>query len=102
MSHLFNSVKRILTSRNSPAIVLSVIALVAGLAGGAVAQNAHTSKAVTPAKVKKIAKKAVVKANYVLTIDFANLAVNTCETQFIAPPVALATTDAIITTPGST
>lgn len=94
--------KRMFISRNSPAIVISILALVAAVAGIAVASTATTSKkGLTPAKVKKIARAAVIKGSFVDTIDFSPLAVNTCQTLFRTTPISIASTDSIIVTPGN-
>jgi hypothetical protein len=52
---------RIRTSRPSPVIIASVLALVAALAGTAVAGPDASTSAVTKKKVKKIAKKQAIK-----------------------------------------
>jgi hypothetical protein len=97
--------KRMLISRNSPALVLSILALIAAVAGIAVAGTADTAKkkkGLTPAKVKTLAREAVIKGNFVKTLDFSPLPANSCETRFETSPVKLATTDSIIVTPGNT
>jgi hypothetical protein len=49
--------KNVIRSRPSPAIVIAVLALVAAVAGTAVADPGASSSALTKAKVKQIAKK---------------------------------------------
>jgi hypothetical protein len=53
--------RRIRTSRPSPAIIVAVLALIAALAGTAVAGPNASTSAVSKKKVKKIAKKQAVK-----------------------------------------
>jgi hypothetical protein len=53
--------RRITERRPSPALVVAVLALVAGVAGTALAADPVAKKAVTKKKVKKIAKKQVTK-----------------------------------------
>jgi hypothetical protein len=117
---------RIIKSRNSPAIVIAIFALVAAVAGSAVAGQVATSsksKKLTVAKVKKIVNKQIekqapgltvaraktvtkggvtqnsFKGSFVLTLDFGTLSASTCQTLFPASPVSIADADAIITTP---
>jgi hypothetical protein len=114
--------KRAFKSRNSPAIVIAIFALVAAVAGSAIA-GPPTSRKLTKSKVRKIADKEIVKkapgltvgkangvtkggvtqgsmkGSFVLNLDFGNLAANTCQTLFPSSPVNIADADAIITTP---
>lgn len=98
--------KRMFISRNSPALVLSILALIAAVAGIAVAGTADTAKkkkkGLTPAKVKTLAREAVIKGSFVKTLDFRVPPANSCQTLFETSPVKLATTDSIIVTPGNT
>jgi hypothetical protein len=63
--------------RPSPAIVVAVVALVAGLAGTAVADPGASTSAVTKKKVKKIANKQINKRLPWETGDLADNAVTT-------------------------
>lgn len=69
--------KRIAGSRPSPAIIVAVVALVAALAGTAIAGPSAESSAITKKKVKKVAKKQVNKRFPVKTSDIADNAVTT-------------------------
>jgi len=63
---------RLMSRRPSPALFVAVIALVAALAGTAVAEQATTSaKPVTKKKVKKISKKEINKAAPTLSVGSA-------------------------------
>jgi hypothetical protein len=63
---------RLINRRPSPALFVAVIALVAALAGTAVAEQATTSaKPVTKKKVKKISKKEINKAAPTLSVGSA-------------------------------
>jgi hypothetical protein len=53
--------RRIIESRPSPAIIIAVVALVAAVAGTAIAGPSATTSAVTKSKVKKIANKQIDK-----------------------------------------
>jgi hypothetical protein len=64
-------------SRYSPAIVIAVLALVAAVAGTAVAGPSATTSAITKKKVKKIANKQIDKRFPVETGDIAGGAVTT-------------------------
>jgi hypothetical protein len=70
-------VRRITRSRPSPAIVVAVAALVAALAGTAVAGPGASDSAVTKSKVKKIANKQIDKRFPVGTAGIADSAVTT-------------------------
>jgi hypothetical protein len=61
-------------SRPSPAIVLAILALVAALAGTAVADPGASISAVTKKKVKKIARKQIKKAAPRLSVSHAKTA----------------------------
>lgn len=84
--------------RLSPALVIAVMALVAALAGSAVAQQATTSaKPVTKKKVKKISKKQANKAvDAALPIGASELGsiTETSETSTatVAPPISATAT----------
>ena len=69
--------KRVFSARPSPAIIVAVVALVAALAGTAIAGPGAGTSALTKAKVKKIAGKEVAKAFPVGTGGIADLAVTT-------------------------
>jgi hypothetical protein len=74
--------KRISRSRPSPAIIVAVVALVAALAGTAVAGPDASTSALNRAKVKNIAKKQANKAvNAALPVTGADLGVVTTRTQ---------------------
>jgi hypothetical protein len=97
--------KKAIRARNLPATVIAIIALVAAVGGMAIAGPASTSKkkkGLTPAKVKNIARNAVIKGSFVQTLDFSPLPAHTCETLFKTSPVKLASTDSIVVTPGNT
>jgi hypothetical protein len=67
--------RRVWRTRPSPAIVVAVLALVAGVTGAAVAQPA-AKKAVTKKKVKKIADKEIKKLAPGLSVANADTATN--------------------------
>jgi hypothetical protein len=116
--------KRVFSSRNSPAIVIAIFALVAAVAGSAIA-GPTTARKVTVKKVRKIANKQInalapgltvakaktvlkggvtqgsFKGSFVLNLDFGNLTTggSACQTLFPNSPVNIADGDAIITTP---
>jgi hypothetical protein len=73
--------ERITRSRPSPALIVGVVALIAALAGTAVAGPEATTSAVTKAKVKKIAKK---QARKLLPITTEELGDNAATTPKIA------------------
>jgi hypothetical protein len=119
--------KRAFKGRNTPAIVIAIFALVAAVAGtaiaGPIATSSKRSKKITKAKVIKIADKeidkkapgltvgkangvkagsvtqAAFKGNFTLTLDFGSLAPGVCQTLFPTTPVTIANNDAIIETP---
>jgi hypothetical protein len=66
---------RIFHLRPSPAIVVAVLALVAALAGTAIAGQGATTSAVTKAKVKKVANKQINKRIPWKTQDIADNAI---------------------------
>jgi hypothetical protein len=68
-------------SRPSPALIVAVVALVAALAGTAIAGPGATTSKITKAKVKKIANKQINKR---LPIDTAELADGAVTTPKIA------------------
>jgi hypothetical protein len=73
---------RIIRSRPSPAIIVAVVALVAALAGTAVAGPGASSSAITKSKVKTIANKQADKAiDNVLPLGSANLGTITTRTS---------------------
>jgi hypothetical protein len=79
--------KRITRSRPSPAIIVAVVALVAALAGTAVAgQGAETSSALG----QKIKKKATKAANKVVdeTLPITSAELGTIATRSVSAPVA--------------
>ena len=79
---------RIIRSRPSPAIIVAVVALIAALAGTAVAGPGASSSALTKAKVRTIANKQANKAlDAVLPLGSANLGtINTrTQTTTVAP-----------------
>jgi hypothetical protein len=65
-----------LTSRPSPAIVVAVVALIAALAGTAVAGPDASTSAINKKKVKKIASKQIKKLAPDLSVASANQAAN--------------------------
>ena len=69
--------RRVFKSRPSPAIVVAVVALVAALAGTAVAGPDASTSAVTKKKVKKIANKEIDKRFPLGTAGLADSAVTT-------------------------
>jgi len=70
-------VRRLSQSRPSPALVVAIVALVAAVAGTAIAQEATTSaKPVTKKKVKKIARKQINKLAPGLSVANADNATN--------------------------
>ena len=84
--------KRIRGSHPSPAIIVAVAALIAALAGTAVAEEATTSaKPVTKKKVKKIADKRIDKAAPGLTVGNSELLDGLDSTEI--SPAAFAHTD---------
>ena len=73
---------RIIRSRTSPALIVAVVALVAALAGTAIAGPGASSSAITKSKVKKIANKQAGKQiAALLPIGSAELAVINTRTQ---------------------
>ena len=79
--------KRLRHARPSPALLISVVALVAAVAGTAVAADPVANTSVTKKKVKKIAKKQANKAvARTLPIGFGELAAIDEHTETISVP----------------
>jgi hypothetical protein len=91
--------RRIANSRPSPAIVVAIVALVAGLAGTAVAGPGAETSAVTKKKVKKIANRQINKR---LPWGTAAIADNAITTPKIADDAVTAPKLAAITTRSAT
>jgi hypothetical protein len=73
---------RLIRSRTSPALIVAVVALIAALAGTAIAGPGASSSAITKSKVKKIANKQAGKQiQALLPIGSAELAVINTRTQ---------------------
>jgi hypothetical protein len=66
-----------ITARPSPALIVAVVALVAALAGTAIAGPGASSSAITKAKVKKVANKQINKRIPWETADIADNAITT-------------------------
>jgi hypothetical protein len=67
--------RRIVSSRPSPALIVAVVALVAAVAGTAIAGPGASTSAISKSKVKKIANKQINKRLPLGTGDIANGAV---------------------------
>jgi hypothetical protein len=67
--------RRTISARSSPALIVAVVALVAALAGTAVAGPGASSSAITKAKVKKVANKQINKQLPWETGDIADAAI---------------------------
>jgi hypothetical protein len=68
-----------ITARPSPALIVAVVALVAALAGTAIAGPGASSSAITKAKVKKVANKQINKQKPWQTADIADGAITTAK-----------------------